>query len=37
MNNSLRVFNSEKFGTIRTITENGKTLFCGADVARALG
>ena len=37
MNNSLRVFKSEKFGTIRTITENGKTLFCAKDIATALG
>ena len=37
MNNSLRVFKSEKFGTIRTITENGKTLFCGTDIAQSLG
>ena len=37
MNNSLRVFKSEKFGTIRTITENGKTLFCAKDIATVLG
>lgn len=35
--NNLQVFKNEKFGTVRTITENGKTLFCGADVAKALG
>lgn len=35
--NELQVFKNEKFGTVRTITENGKTLFCGTDVARALG
>ena len=35
--NNLQVFKNEKFGTVRTITENGRTLFCGADVARALG
>ena len=35
--NNLQVFENEKFGTVRTITENGKTLFCGADVAKALG
>lgn len=33
----LQVFKNEKFGTVRTITENGRTLFCGTDVARALG
>lgn len=35
--NDMQVFNNPRFGEIRTITENGKTLFCGADVARALG
>ncbi len=35
--NNLQVFKNEKFGTVRTITENGKVLFCGADVAKALG
>lgn len=35
--NELQVFKNEKFGTVRTITENGRTLFCGADVAKALG
>lgn len=35
--NNLQVFKNEKFGTVRTITENGKTLFCALDVATALG
>lgn len=35
--NELKIFENPQFGAIRTITENGKTLFCGADVARALG
>ena len=35
--NNLQVFKNEKFGTVRTITENGRTLFCGTDIARALG
>lgn len=35
--NNLQVFKNEKFGTVRTITENGKTLFCGTDIARSLG
>lgn len=35
--NELKIFENPKFGTIRTITEDGKTLFCGADVAKALG
>ena len=30
-------FQSEEFGTLRTVDEDGKTLFCGADVAKALG
>lgn len=33
----LQVFNNPEFGNIRTITEGGKTLFCGKDVATALG
>lgn len=35
--NELQIFNSPQFGEVRTLTENGKTLFCGSDVARALG
>lgn len=35
--NELQIFENPKFGEIRTITENGKTLFCGKDVAAALG
>jgi len=35
--NELKIFDSPRFGAIRTITANGKTLFCGVDVARALG
>ena len=31
------VFTSEKFGSIRAIEESGRVLFCGSDVARALG
>ena len=31
------LFCSEDFGQIRTIEENGKIYFCGADVAKALG
>lgn len=33
----LQVFNNPDFGDIRTITEDSKTLFCGKDVATALG
>lgn len=35
--NELMIFNSQEFGDIRTIEEDGKVLFCGSDVARALG
>lgn len=35
--NELKVFTNQEFGQIRTITENGLTLFCGSDVAKALG
>lgn len=32
-----RIFNDPMFGDVRTIEENGKVLFCGRDVAEALG
>lgn len=35
--NELQIFNNPEFGEIRTITEEGRTLFCGNDVAKALG
>lgn len=35
--NKLQVFRNEHFGQMRTLTENGATLFCGSDVANALG
>lgn len=35
--NELMIFNSPEFGEIRTIEENGKVLFCGKDIAAALG
>lgn len=35
--NEIRTFVNEKFGSVRVLEENGKPLFCGADVARALG
>lgn len=37
MNNELQVFTNEQFGDIRTVEENGKVLFCGKDIATALG
>lgn len=33
----LQVFQNDQFGTVRTIDEEGKILFCGTDVAKALG
>ncbi len=35
--NELKIFNNEQFGEIRTIEENNKVLFCGSDIAKALG
>lgn len=37
MDNKLTVFNNADFGEIRTLEENGTVLFCGNDVANALG
>ena len=33
----LQIFNNPEFGQVRTLEEDGAVLFCGADVARALG
>lgn len=35
--NNLQVFKNAEFGEIRTLEENGEILFCGSDVAKALG
>lgn len=35
--NELMIFNNPEFGEVRTIEEDGKVLFCGKDVAAALG
>lgn len=35
--NELMIFDNPKFGKIRTLEEDGKVLFCGKDVATALG
>ena len=35
--NELMIFNNPEFGDIRTVEEDGKVLFCGSDVAKALG
>lgn len=37
MGSGMQIFKNEQFGEVRTIEENGKPLFCGSDVARALG
>ncbi len=37
MNNNMEIFNNSEFGSVRIIREGGKLLFCGADVAKALG
>jgi len=34
---NVMVFENSTFGNVRVIEENGKTLFCGSDVAKALG
>lgn len=34
---NLEIFKNEQFGEVRTINENGKIMFCGSDVAKALG
>lgn len=35
--NELQIFNNPKFGQVRTIIEDGKTLFVAFDIAKALG
>ena len=35
--NDLQIFRSAEFGSIRTIEQDGKVLFCGLDIAAALG
>lgn len=37
MDNTIKTFVNEEFGSVRTIEENGEILFCGSDVAKALG
>lgn len=34
---NIQVFNNEQFGALRTYEEDGQILFCGKDVAKALG
>lgn len=35
--NELKIFENTEFGTIRTMEDDGKILFCGRDAAKALG
>ena len=35
--NHVEIFKNPEFGSIRVIEENGKYLFCGSDMAKALG
>lgn len=35
--NEIQIFNNPDFGEVRTIEENGVVMFCGSDVAKALG
>ena len=37
MDRQIKVFNNEQFGSVRIIEEADKYLFCGLDVAAALG
>lgn len=37
MENTIKIFENEEFGRVRTLTDDGKILFCGTDVAKALG
>ena len=34
---AMQIFTNHTFGSIRTVESDGKRLFCGADVAKALG
>ncbi|WP_406542027.1 Bro-N domain-containing protein [Clostridium ljungdahlii] len=33
----IQIFKNPEFGTVRTIEENGKIIFCGTDIASSLG
>ena len=37
MDQQVKVFNNEQFGSVHIIEEDGRVLFCGVDVAKALG
>jgi prophage antirepressor-like protein len=34
---NIQIFNNPDFGTVRTLDNDGTVLFCGADIAKALG
>ena len=35
--NQMEIFKNPEFGSIRTFEQNGEVLFCGKDIAQALG
>ena len=35
--NEIEIFKNEEFGEVRTIEKNSSVLFCGSDIAKALG
>lgn len=35
--NDVTIFRKDEFGTVRVLEEDGRTLFCGSDVAKTLG
>lgn len=38
MENKIKIFENEEFGSVRTLKEkNGRVVFCGSDIAKALG
>lgn len=37
MENKMEIFNNEEFGSVRIIEDGDKYLFCGSDIAKALG
>lgn len=37
VSNAVELFNNREFGDLRVVEENGRTMFCGKDVAAALG
>jgi prophage antirepressor-like protein len=37
MKNNMEIFKNDEFGTVRVLQDGDKYLFCGSDVAKALG